>query len=290
MTIQLHRLEGFYWVAREEGYSAAARAFPYPITQPGVHRQVKALEDDLGTKLFERVGHRKMRLTPAGETLYAFCAPFFERLPGVVEDVRDTKPRLRIDAGELELSYAMPAWIRALREAEPELSLELYEFEGAKVDRLRAGAVELVVNHFDRVPEDCESQRIGTHYVFLAHTEQRKLSFTDAAQLLTTRPFVAFSEGSNERRLVMSALKEANFKVKTVAAASSVTGLLSLVRAGFGVSLIPWPQPEGPQVDGVYCFPVPPAVASFSIDALWLKRRSSHSMIQRALELAPAVR
>ena len=35
--IQLQRLEGFYWVARCEGYARAARSFPYPITQPGVH-------------------------------------------------------------------------------------------------------------------------------------------------------------------------------------------------------------------------------------------------------------
>ena len=42
--IQLQRLEGFYRVARAEGYARAARSFPYPITQPGVHQQVKRLE------------------------------------------------------------------------------------------------------------------------------------------------------------------------------------------------------------------------------------------------------
>ena len=34
----LHRLEGFFWVARTGGYARAARAFPYPITQPAVRR------------------------------------------------------------------------------------------------------------------------------------------------------------------------------------------------------------------------------------------------------------
>ena len=52
--IQLHRLEGFYWVARTGGYARAARAFPYPLTQPAVHQQVRKLEEDLGARLFER--------------------------------------------------------------------------------------------------------------------------------------------------------------------------------------------------------------------------------------------
>ncbi|MDX2010730.1 MAG: LysR family transcriptional regulator, partial [Myxococcaceae bacterium] len=56
LSMNLQRLEGFYWVARQQGYARAARAFPYPITQPGVHQQVRRLEDELGVKLFERVG------------------------------------------------------------------------------------------------------------------------------------------------------------------------------------------------------------------------------------------
>src|SRR5207248_180584 len=46
--IQLGRLEGFYRVARAEGYARAAREFPYPITQPGVYQQVRKLEGALG--------------------------------------------------------------------------------------------------------------------------------------------------------------------------------------------------------------------------------------------------
>ncbi len=64
--IQLSRLEGFYWVGRTGGYASAARAFPYPITQPAVHQQVRKLEGEIGQRLFERVARGKMRLTPAG--------------------------------------------------------------------------------------------------------------------------------------------------------------------------------------------------------------------------------
>src|SRR5438128_8064432 len=78
--IQLGRLEGFYWVARSGGYAKAARAFPYPITEPGVHQQVRRLEEDLGVKVFARVAKDAMQLTPAGRALYDLVAPFLEEL------------------------------------------------------------------------------------------------------------------------------------------------------------------------------------------------------------------
>ena len=59
----LQRLEGFYWVAKHQGYARAARAFPYPITQPGVHQQISRLEQELGVKLFERTGKDRVVLT-----------------------------------------------------------------------------------------------------------------------------------------------------------------------------------------------------------------------------------
>ena len=71
--VQLHRLEGFYWVGRTGGYAKAARAFPYPITQPAVHQQVKKLEAELGVSLFERVDKESIQTTAAGRRLYESC-------------------------------------------------------------------------------------------------------------------------------------------------------------------------------------------------------------------------
>ena len=86
--LQIQRLEGFYHVGRTGGYARAARGFPYPITQPAVHQQVKKLERELDVKLFERIGKDKMQLTAAGEHLHRFIAPFFRDLPAIARAVR----------------------------------------------------------------------------------------------------------------------------------------------------------------------------------------------------------
>src|SRR5881227_119414 len=87
-ALSLARLEGFYWVARTQGYARAARAFPYPITQPGVHQQVRRLEEELGVKLFERVGKDRVVLTPRGQVLFDAIVGFFEQLPVIEARVR----------------------------------------------------------------------------------------------------------------------------------------------------------------------------------------------------------
>src|SRR3954470_7096091 len=86
--LPLQRLEGFYWVARHGGYARAARKFPYPISQPGVHQQVRKLEGELGGSLFERAGKDQVVLTAAGRVLFEVVAPFLEKLPGVVQSIR----------------------------------------------------------------------------------------------------------------------------------------------------------------------------------------------------------
>src|SRR5688572_12385181 len=86
--INLHRLEGFYWVARTGGYARAARAFPYPITPPAIHQQVTKVQAEVGAPLLQRVAKDQMRLTPAGRHLYEFISPYFEGLPALVRALR----------------------------------------------------------------------------------------------------------------------------------------------------------------------------------------------------------
>lgn len=64
--INVQQLISFYFVAREESYSAASeRLF---VTQPAVTRQIKALEAQFGVKLIN-IKKKRVHLTPAGERL-----------------------------------------------------------------------------------------------------------------------------------------------------------------------------------------------------------------------------
>ena len=67
--MNVHHLELFYYVARHGGIMPAVRNIPYGIQQPAVSAQVRQLEQELNTSLFERLG-TKIALTAAGR-IYA---------------------------------------------------------------------------------------------------------------------------------------------------------------------------------------------------------------------------
>ncbi|MFT5354540.1 MAG: DNA-binding transcriptional LysR family regulator [Polyangiales bacterium] len=292
MTIQFHRLDGFYWVAREGGYAAAARAFPYPITQPGVHAQVRKLEAEIGARLVERVAHDHVTTTSAGADLFAFCAPFFEGLDAAIHHAVHAKQVLRIDAGQLELAHLLPEWIHKLRSTHSELEVQLFERETPDFERLRTGQVDLAIDHFDEVPPDLESRVVAQHMVFLLSPSSspkapakraRKASPAKVAEILATNPFVGFPSGSRERRIQLGPLQALGMQPDIRASASTVMGILSLVRAGLGVSLVPWPTKAGPHLDGVTTHRVDAEGASFPIHALWSKQRTDVDAIHAAL-------
>ena len=63
----LERLRVFHAVAQAESFTKAAESLH--LTQSGISKHIKAMEDELGVPLFDRVG-KKVSLTQAGEILY----------------------------------------------------------------------------------------------------------------------------------------------------------------------------------------------------------------------------
>src|SRR5271169_1918441 len=77
-----------------QGFEAAARTLSFTkaaeelfITQSAVSRQIKALEDNLGLKLFER-RHRSLMLTENGQTLYKIATDALDRLQSATDKLR----------------------------------------------------------------------------------------------------------------------------------------------------------------------------------------------------------
>ncbi|NQU61290.1 MAG: LysR family transcriptional regulator [Rhodospirillales bacterium] len=82
MSISLAHLRAFHGVAREGGYSKAARVLN--VSQPTLSLQIKALEVGYGISLFERQG-RGVRMTAFGEELLEATARLFSNLDEVEE-------------------------------------------------------------------------------------------------------------------------------------------------------------------------------------------------------------
>ncbi|WP_164000972.1 LysR family transcriptional regulator [Pyxidicoccus caerfyrddinensis] len=288
--IQLQRLEGFYRVARAEGYARAARSFPYPITQPGVHQQVKRLEDEVGVPLFERVGKDRVVLTPGGRALYAHVAPFLEALDTVVQSLRkgEVGGTLRVHASGHVLRYLLPAWLRRLQAKRPDIEVALFESKVPALDVLRSGDTDLVVDHLPEVPDDVEAREVGRTHPFLvlpSHHSQAKSAQVKLSQLKDDA-FIAYSTDKHLRELQLAELARAGVKPKRLHQADSSETILGFVAAGLGYSLLASLLPGGPREAGVVARPLPGA-GSGVIHAVWRKSATRSPLLQAALALAP---
>jgi len=271
--MQLHRLEGFYWVAKQRGYARAARAFPYPITQPAVHQQVRKLEEELGVRLFERVAKDAVRLSAAGERLFSFCAPFFERVNAVADELRTAAfgGVLRIDTSALVLRELLAGWLRALREMRPDIRADVEEVSVPSFERIRSGECHVAIDFCEQVPPDIESRRVATSHAFLVlpadHPAARRMDI-DA---LRSEPFVSYHPSLPHHALQMAAVRERIGPPIRTVSASSVDAILAFVKAGLGFSVIPWLDRGGPRIEGVVARRQQGTGTTFPILALWAK-------------------
>jgi DNA-binding transcriptional LysR family regulator len=289
--IQLQRLEGFYWVARMGGYTRAARAFPSPITQPGIYQQVKRLAEEVGTPLFVRVGRDRVALTAAGRELYAFVAPFLERLPAVVRSLKTGSlgGTLRIHASSLVLRHLLPPWLGRLQRVRPDIQVRLFEASAPELSRLRLGETDLLVDHLPEIPVDIEAREVGRVRGFIVlpkgHPQARQARLS--LEQLEGEPFIGYSSDHHLLDLQLRALALHGLHPSRVHSADSAESILAFVAAGLGFSLVPSFRPDGPREPGVVSRPLMRPRAEFPIHAAWLKAKAPSPLVAAALEAAP---
>jgi DNA-binding transcriptional LysR family regulator len=151
VTVNVHHLELFYFVAKHGGIMPAVRNIPYGIQQPAVSAQVAQLENFLGTTLFQR---RPFALSPAGEKLFQFAAPFFSNLKKIADEIQGGQLRhLRIGASTVVLRDHVPALLKGVQKIFPGMSVSLREGYAARLGELLArDEVDVAITLVDEKP------------------------------------------------------------------------------------------------------------------------------------------
>jgi len=145
---RLPQLRGFCYAARAKSISKAAEKMF--LSQPSVSLQIKALEHELGVKLFERRGPR-ISLTHDGQRLLELAGPLVEAIDGLENSFsasRETPERgsVHIVAGGTTLQYLLPTFVERFMSKYPLVDVRLHNRTGkAGLVMLRAGEVDFAV-------------------------------------------------------------------------------------------------------------------------------------------------
>ncbi|MBM4315129.1 MAG: LysR family transcriptional regulator [Deltaproteobacteria bacterium] len=124
--MNVDQIKTFHKVAATGSFTKAARELF--LTQSAVSQQIRALEDEIGGRLFDRSG-KDVRLTGEGEILLAYARRLFdlhEELETLFDDLRKLeKGKIAIGATAVIGTYFMPAVISAYHQQHPGIEIDL---------------------------------------------------------------------------------------------------------------------------------------------------------------------
>lgn len=160
--MEWQQIVGFYHVARLGSFTRAGEATLR--TQSALSQQVKALEDELDCRLMERIGSRRLKLTPAGERFLEFCEMVlkgYEQLTGDLSEMQNLqKGPLRVAAPFTTLYHLFPEVLRDYLARFPGVEPSLLDRPQRTVLRLvRDGEVDFGFALESSVPKDLAAIR-----------------------------------------------------------------------------------------------------------------------------------
>jgi DNA-binding transcriptional LysR family regulator len=258
--MELRQLEYFVEVARKGTYLAAAASLS--VAQPALWRQVKELERELGTPLFERVG-RRVRLTRDGAALAVQAAGIL----AAADRLRDDAEALRAGrAGAVAIACAAPQLreflapvIAALRSEHPDIEVHVREYGGGGPGPGPGILTDLLDGTVDLATLGTGHPRLETMPIY----EVRMIvavpdshPWRDAATVeiteLRDRPLVVAQQGSYSRGAIEAACARAGFNAVIGFDSPNPLSILALGEAGLGIPILvgdavphpkrrPWP-------------------------------------------------
>jgi LysR family transcriptional regulator, low CO2-responsive transcriptional regulator len=240
--MNLHQIRVFYTVANRLSFTLAAQDLV--MSQPAVSLQVKALEQALGLRLFERVSNH-LSLTQAGEALYhsavAMLSAEDEASRTMAELAGATRGKLVIGANTTGGMYIMPSVIRDFRKRYPETEIVLH-IDGTErlCERVQQNVVDLAF-----VGGPIEDNRFRVEHLCLdpltlifspVHAFAGKTSVS--LMELAAEEFVLPEASSRTRLLVERALRERGLAIKIGQQLTGTEPVKKAVESNLGIGIV----------------------------------------------------
>lgn len=243
--MEFYQIKYFMMLAEELHFKKAADRLY--IVQPALSRQIAALENELGFKLFER-DKRNVCLTPAGIFFWREVSGIFDLLEKAKKNALHIHQHATI---LLEIGYVgsalnavLPIFIEELQKKIPDIKTHLTEMTTAQqMTALKEGKLDIC---FSRNPEEhklLKHKVIQKETFSLVFPSTHKLSKRKTVELaqIKEEPFILPSraDGDEYYHLIMELFKEAGFEPYVVHESVHGHTVLKLIENGLGISVLP---------------------------------------------------
>lgn len=239
------RLQVFHTVAGVLSFTRAAEMLN--MTQPAVTHQIRQLEADFDTRLFDRENNR-ISLTAAGEQVLEYANQIIGLYGEMHESVKsltgDTSGLVTLGASTTIAEYMLPGLLGDFLKKFPNVQLRLRVANTDAIvsmvgdNTIDLGIVEGVVNNQYLMVEDCKADELRV-IVPPGHALSKQATVAPAD--LLSHPFISREEGSGTRSVIAQYLEQHGLNEAQLIQSfelGSTEAIKGAVQAGMGISIV----------------------------------------------------
>ena len=241
--MDIKNLTTFIQVAELGSFSKAGEKLGY--SQPTVSVQIRQLEQELGAKLFDRIGHM-VRLTEKGQDTLLYAQQILRLSQQMVLDASgepEAAATIRLATADSLCTPLMDKAFSQLRAQHPGISLQLTTAGTGELFRLldhnEADLVCTLDNHiYSNSYVIAAEEPIGVHFVVAAKHPLARKTLLSKEDLLG-EDFLLTERGMSYRRLLDEWMAKDSLQIQPVLETGSADLICRLVAQGAGISFLP---------------------------------------------------
>jgi len=242
--MDISALQAFIAVAESGSFSRAGeRIF---LTQPAISKRIAALEQDIGARLFDRVG-RKIHLTPAGEALLLRTRAVLSELEDIKRDITNLSGTI---AGELSVAtshhiglHRLPGPLKRFHETYTQVRLNLHFMDSEKAcTAVAKGDLELaVVTLPPSADPPLRVEKIWDDPLDIVVSRNHPLAQVKRVQaaMLLDYPAILPGLGTYTREIILNSFGPLRDRIQVGMATNYLEVLKMLAAIGLGWSALP---------------------------------------------------
>ena len=236
----------YIWEVAHHDLNVSQTAQSLYTSQPGISKQIRLLEDELGVEIFSRSGKHLTRITPAGESILKTAGEIIrkvESIKSVAQDFCDEKKgSLAIATTHTQCRYVLPPVIEQFINKFPDVALHMHQGTPMQISELAADgtadfaiATEALELFSDLIMLPCYS---WNRAILLpkSHplTQVSQLTIEDLSRF----PLVTYTFGFTGRSKLDEAFTAKGLAPKVVFTAADADVIKTYVRLGLGVGIV----------------------------------------------------
>ena len=241
--MEVHQLRYFCAVAETGNFTRAAER--EQVAQPSLSQQIMKLEEELGVRLFDRLG-RSVRLTDVGQVFLKRARTVLGELRAAREEVAERQSTVSgpICVGVIPTiaPYFLPSRLALFSRKYPQVSITVVEDVTVRLmDRLRAGLIDIAVIALPIRGTDVECSSLRTERLYAILPKDHHLAKKRSLQLkeLREEPFLLLRDDHCFRETAIEICKRARILPQVVFESGQFSSIVGMVGAGLGISIVP---------------------------------------------------